>query len=504
MFQIKVWSGNRQKKFIITCCTEDNIKSIIDKGNKKLQINGTQFTAEEDGTFLTETEDIHYYATQNKPILLLEENEMWSTASFNDLILNLPVLNKSALIQRENTSDTTAPLENLNSLMNGDATQVRDANDSFEESESREISRSPTSNSNNNEQITTSNSNNGEDITTSNSNNGEEITITDSNDGEELINYLQEKKRNFSDWSEYIVPWTQISPDLLEACRNGTTENSVINGIVRAVIGDMRFYNVPIRKQDLQIVAKQFRDKFPKTFEDRGNDELRLDNGYNGVWRKLQEHNNYRNKSLKRNGDLNSVLNISIKSRRQLEAPKSGTTNWQPSAHPEGETQSSLDEKKEFLKSYDFTEPFDMSNGEVADMIKCTYASQRLFINSYLNSPSTNDILNEWPLLFVKNCLFWHFKELTGTSMDTLRTRFDEKLKTILIYGYEKLHCEFKDLSESRQQKQMLNIIQTRFKETEVALLHSCSVSVFNFIVYYVFYFRISIYYRVATNQRNQ
>ncbi|XP_043477543.1 uncharacterized protein LOC122508329 [Leptopilina heterotoma] len=116
-----------------------------------------------------------------------------------------------------------------------------------------------------------------------------------------------------------------------------------------------------------------------------------------------------------------------------------------------------------------------MTFGEVADTIKSTYASQRLYINSYSNSPSTDDILKESPLLFVKNCLFWHFQELTGTPIDTLRTRFEEKMKTILIYGYESRSCEFKDLSESRQQKQVLNIIQTRFKETEVALLHSCS-----------------------------
>lgn len=232
----------------------------------------------------------------------------------------------------------------------------------------------------------------------------------------DVVEFLQQERSKFITWEEYKIDWMKIPAEALEQCASGTNNSSIINQVVH-VIGNMRFQDIPIKSKDLEIIAKQFRDKFPKSFEDIGNDGKRMDNGYNGILSKLKEHNNYRNK---RSGGLNSALQVPLKLAKSMESRKSGTVNWQPDNHPEGETEESLISKQDFLKTVDFNSISEDTEGDINEALTATYASQRLFINAFHKAPPLDEIKKEWPCLLTKKCLFWHFNLLTGCSIDIL------------------------------------------------------------------------------------
>ena len=55
----------------------------------------------------------------------------------------------------------------------------------------------------------------------------------------------------------------------------------------------MLFYERPIKNKDMRRVAIQLMNKFPLAFKDKNDEESRLDNDYNGIFRKLSERYNY-------------------------------------------------------------------------------------------------------------------------------------------------------------------------------------------------------------------
>lgn len=348
---------------------------------------------------INEDDDILYYTEKDKSILLLELNQMWTSHTFNEMILDLPVVNtqqKPIEIQTPNLQEELEP-----ERMNTSATQVPDCD--LREPES-EDSTPETFNVN--------------------------------------VKYLEEQREKFTSWDNYPADWTRVPADTFEKIIEGTKDQAVHSEAVRHVYGNMMFLGFPIKKKDLVHVAIEFRDTFPQSFEELGNDGKRLDNGYNRTLRQLCEHANYKRK---RRGGLNLALKTPLNKLRKMEARKSGTKNWQPNSYPEGETLETLKEKQEQLKSCNITSPIDMSSDENASLIKVTYTAQRYFINGFFDPPPLQNIESEWPCLLVKECLFWHFDELTKCSIDKLSTSLEEKMKIILLFGLEKLQLEYEN-----------------------------------------------------------
>ncbi|XP_051166314.1 uncharacterized protein LOC127284729 [Leptopilina boulardi] len=412
------------------------VPQVINKANEKLGLNGTTLKSEEDGTQIFDDDDLMYYVEKDKPILVMQESQLWANRSMTNLLLDLPVIShtENQTLQPSETGLT----QNVESQL-----ELSDVPNSLDVPEAQE--------------------------------GGEEVAQIPLDENNEVNEFLVQERTIFTTWEDYQVDWTKISSDALELCNRGTKDNDVINRVIRQVIGSMLFHNVPIKKKHLELIAKQFRDKFPKSFDDRTNDGKRLDTGYHFILKKLLEHNNYRKK---RKGGLSTALQIPLKQQRALEIRKSGTINWQPDEHPEGKTEESLKLKQDFLKNINTDATFDMTTGDIADALQATYSSQRFFINQFPGETPLLQILQDWPIFLSKTCLLWHFSKLTGCSLDIPLESFQQKVKTILIFGYEKMHLPYEHLSESKRLQHMWTVIQKRFNENDVNLLQTCSFSV--------------------------
>ncbi|XP_033214058.1 uncharacterized protein LOC117171114 [Belonocnema kinseyi] len=262
-------------------------------------------------------------------------------------------------------------------------------------------------------------------------------------------------------------------------CRRGTAGDDIKTSVVHKVVNDMKFYKKPIKTADLRGVAVQLMNKFSQTFEDKNDDGSRLDNGYNGIQRKLQERYNYATRTSKRGAKFSDSLGLKLKHRRTLEAIQMGTINWQPEAIPDDETEESVKEMITTLRNLnDFQEVNPGSDYE--HLLKVTYAKQRLFLNDIVWSPKVDDILKTWPVLFFPATIFWHFEMLTGLSLDKFNANFKDKVKTILLYGKYKLDIPIDNLNEEEKLEKVIDVVQLQFQESECTFLRYCPVSIYS------------------------
>lgn len=124
----------------------------------------------------------------------------------------------------------------------------------------------------------------------------------------------------------------------------------------------MHFYNAPDKVADLQTIAIQFMNQFPATFADRNDDGTRLDVGYNGILRKLQDHHNYLIRKASRGTNVKK-LGSKSKKRKSLEAVQGETTNWQPKFHPDNENDINVEEKRLIYNKFHLEEVTSVDSG---------------------------------------------------------------------------------------------------------------------------------------------
>ena len=106
--------------------------------------------------------------------------------------------------------------------------------------------------------------------------------------------------------------------------------------------------------------------------------------------------------------------------------------NWQPKEVPNGETDETQSEKREWL-----VREFKKANADAREVKHCmdlTYYSQRLFINK--KKPPVRDLAEQWPFLLQPTFMVTHFNVLMGFDLwDLADAFFDSKGLTLFNYG---------------------------------------------------------------------
>lgn len=478
MSRVKVWSCSRLERCAVTLNNDEEylIAAIIQKSSLKLNIEGFKLVAEDDGTSITDIEDLQFYITSNIPLLLLKENEVWSPRSeipenqllpgANDLEGDLDV--NPGNNEAENASDfldnPDANPEN-NPLINPENNPLEDPeNNPLENPENNPLDMSV------------------EDI---------ENPAGNSFLQGEIDNFLAAKRATFTSWAEYTIPWTILPSADVSACISSTATEDTKKNLVHALINEMRFYDVPIRRKDLEHVALQMKNVFPDTFMDKDDDGNQLDNGYNGILRKLENHNAYYNRLPMKRKNLVQKLNIKLKDVKLLEAIQSGTVNWQPNEFPPNETEESLEAKRITLCAMDFRPLQRVGEGsEEEQLLKSTFALQRLFLNNITNPPTFLDITERWPILFNEAVLLWHFQYLTEISLDRMTEKYEQKIKKILYFAQWKLKITYdRDIqlmSLQEKEENAFNALHLKFKELDNNLFRTINVSVILNILFHI------------------
>ena len=286
-----------------------------------------------------------YYAELDEPILLLTENEIWVPVNQNsEEVFTLNVsqnIEEDQIIQPDHV--------NRNEILDADARNV--VVEADVQPDAWVV---------------------GQEII------ADRREILEEGEEDDVDVYLNEKRASFRSWEQYVFPWTQVDPNALYSIMSGTSDDATINQVVRSIISDMKFYRFPCGISELKQVAIQCMTKFPQTFEDRKDDGSRLDNGYNGILQKLQEHNNYLKRPVKRVSNLTDNLDIPLKSQRMLQAIRSGSVNWQPAELPQSETLQTLEVKRSILRNVDLNASIEPES-ETARIMSVTYPLQSFF-----------------------------------------------------------------------------------------------------------------------------
>lgn len=225
-------------------------------------------------------------------------------------------------------------------------------------------------------------------------------------------------------WANFRVPWNKLPVDIFESAKAGDKSVHVKTQIVHSIIYEMRHIRKYIPAKAFKYVAKQVIEKFSETFQDIDNDGTIIGDGTHSLVCKLIDRNNYLNRPHKTGYFRKSTSPALTKRKRNCMA---GCTEWES---PIPEKDDIANEKAELQNC--------VENESYFSLLEKTYAKQREFLNNVEEPPSVYDIKREWPVIFKKSAIVWHFEKLTGTNIDKLKTSLQEKAPKIIEYGIQK------------------------------------------------------------------
>ncbi|KAK4881407.1 hypothetical protein RN001_004726 [Aquatica leii] len=182
--------------------------------------------------------------------------------------------------------------------------------------------------------------------------------------------------------------------------------------------------------------------------------ELPVAGGSCTIFAKLLERATYLNRPHKK--EKNNVSpSVPPALRKRKANSMAGCSQWQP------EKTSNVDKSNNdrvILNSINQTNP------SFYQLLEASYADQRTFLNNILEVPSVLDIQREWPVLFNKYAIKWHFNKLTGSNLDFLSENLNNKAAKIVQFGLDTsklISCiETEDLNY-----QSLKVLSKYFKE---------------------------------------
>lgn len=254
--------------------------------------------------------------------------------------------------------------------------------------------------------------------------------------------------------------------------RNSITE------VVQVVVHEMREISKHIPSKAFKMAAKKIIDRYPNIFKDVDSDGVVVGDGSHSLFSKLTDRNNYLNRPHKRTSNEKFLQPAIPKNKiKMILNARAGCSNWQPDI-PDTVQVAETDQEK--LKTMDVT------NDEIIILLENTFALQRQFLNNINEVPTITDIRNSWPILLTKRGILWHFQKLTGTSLQEISNKMEERSDKILEFGkLKKLLVENEEEMDGTNFKLSLEVVAKYFKErmeaifVEVGVLYKFSDFIF-------------------------
>lgn len=195
--------------------------------------------------------------------------------------------------------------------------------------------------------------------------------------------------------------------------------------------------------------------KYTASFQAHDEDNIVLGNGYEALYIKLLDRNNYLNRPNKRKYALES----SSKNIKKIANARVGCPNWQPSVNPPMDAE----EKKTFLNTMSDADP------QFIDLMRETFPIQRQFINNHFKT--INEVYEEWPALFTEKGILVHFEKLT--NINPLEIDVVEKSKKLQLFGVQK---KMKIIESDNSLMTAIKISAHYFKEDISSVIYQIKV----------------------------
>lgn len=205
--------------------------------------------------------------------------------------------------------------------------------------------------------------------------------------------------------------------------------------MVRTIVDSIREKCLNPTRSHCSEIARRITEKYPKSFADVTMEGELIGCGYGSLLNQIKtraEHVNRDNTLVRVRAkrcisDNESTPSSEITLSKCSKTDSYGCINWQPVDLPQGETPDSVELKREeMVKLFSQEGPRAAECGQVQELMKTTYVSQRYAINKN-PPPSIDELIEQWPFLFTKRHLCDHFNTLTGIDINT---RLTESLST--------------------------------------------------------------------------
>lgn len=267
-------------------------------------------------------------------------------------------------------------------------------------------------------------------------------------------------------WSNFQIPWSKMSQELINLCERGERSTSAITDIVHFVVNELRQIKDLIPSKVLKTMAAKMVQKYPKMFTDVDDDGVPLGDGSSTIFCKLYERAAYLRRPHKRKSC--SDLPVGPKMKKKKVNVMAGCSNWAPENIQENISTEEENNEKEKLRKP------NLNHDDLMTLMENTYTQQRLFLNNIENPPTVEMIKNEWPILFTIEGIYWHFKKLTGCNLKELSVNLKAKAKKIICFGLKK-----NIISDLEEESEIvaLQIIAKHFKEDFNMFLMKVKVS---------------------------
>lgn len=204
-----------------------------------------------------------------------------------------------------------------------------------------------------------------------------------------------------------------------------------------------------------KIIAGRMVEEYGASFKAHDEDNVVLGNGFEPLFHKLLDRNNYVNRPNKRKNEKQETPSKRIK---LLANSRVGCPNWQPT-----ETIPENRDKVTLLKNMSPTDP------EFESFLKDTYPLQRQDIIG----KEISEVYQEWPVLFTKKGIFTHFEMLTNINPCLLDIR--QKAEKIVLFGKQK-SLNF-SINDDESLLSALKILGHHFKEDISKFIYQRKVS---------------------------
>lgn len=232
---------------------------------------------------------------------------------------------------------------------------------------------------------------------------------------------IEPRTINDSIWESLDLHFDGLSQHTKEKLNRGLKDKDCVTELIRAVVSAMRTICIYFKASVIKIIANRIIQKYPQ-LTDCHEDGTVLGKGYITIFAKIQDRNNFLNRR-ENNPSSSQSFTIPIKKRKIIANRSAGCSNWQPTIVEKGKQE----EVKSKLKNFNST----IDEGEQIALLAEAYSAIRLFLNNP-DPPAIQEIMSEWPVVFEKKAIYWHYHHLMGHSVENLTTMLRSKSTEII------------------------------------------------------------------------
>ncbi|XP_061393734.1 uncharacterized protein LOC133329258, partial [Musca vetustissima] len=409
-FLCKIWNKDRSKKKAFMC--EASIDLIIQKA-KGYSIDGNRLVIESDGTDIEDDETLQCILEEKQVLIILNSAETWSPGN----VVSDPVPHHSMT----NIENSSSALDNRTAVptqtfLNMPCTTPGSTDESIF------IALSEPENIGQNF-VVTPQSVSADTITIT----SDEEFITMFSPSDKLNTTFQQtptdnKNRPDCDsFQNFEIPWSKMPHEVLKVLNKKEKIGKLINSFCNVIVDEIRQKTNFIPMNVYRNIAHIAATKYPDSFVEKDGEGRIMSYTPISLVTTMRNRNNFLNYSSKAK---KSIIDIPIKKRKHLSALSRSCAHWQPDIS--AEKCNDVDYKKQILISMYHKKTLHQSELETAKtLMSSCFATQRAFFNDAENIPSVKDILNNWPMIFHKDCLFDHFQKLMDLNIKIFNENFE-------------------------------------------------------------------------------